>query len=63
MMSGIPGPVIALGSGDGTPEVPLLEARVLVHGEPAAYVCRHFTCRAPVTSPSELRTELTRRHP
>ena len=38
--------------------VPLLEGRGLVGGLPAAYVCRGFTCRMPVTTPSALKTEL-----
>jgi uncharacterized protein YyaL (SSP411 family) len=49
--------------GDGTAgadeaPVPLLEGRGLVGGLPAAYVCRGFTCRAPVTDPGLLRAEL-----
>ena len=40
-------------------EVPLLAGRGLVGGAPAAYVCRNFTCRAPVTDPDLLRAELT----
>jgi uncharacterized protein YyaL (SSP411 family) len=50
-----PGAVLALGdgsAGDGT--IPLLAGRGLVNGAPAAYVCRDFTCRLPVTSPDEL---------
>jgi uncharacterized protein YyaL (SSP411 family) len=50
-----PGAVLALGDGsadDGT--IPLLAGRGLVDGAPAAYVCRDFTCRLPVTSPDEL---------
>jgi hypothetical protein len=50
-----PGAVLALGDGsadDGT--IPLLAGRGLVNGAPAAYVCRDFTCRLPVTSPDEL---------
>jgi uncharacterized protein YyaL (SSP411 family) len=31
----------------------------LVDGEPAAYVCRHFTCEAPVTDPEWLRAGLS----
>jgi uncharacterized protein YyaL (SSP411 family) len=38
--------------------VPLLAGRVLVDGAPAAYVCRKFACRLPVTSPEALRAEL-----
>jgi uncharacterized protein YyaL (SSP411 family) len=39
-------------------EVPLLRGRSPVDGDPAAYVCRNFTCRLPVTSPEELAAEL-----
>lgn len=47
------------GSGDaGSVDVPLLEGRGMIGGSPAAYVCRRFTCRAPVTTPAELRAEL-----
>jgi uncharacterized protein YyaL (SSP411 family) len=38
---------------------PLLADRPLVGGAAAAYVCRHFTCRAPVTDPEELFTVLS----
>ncbi len=43
--------VLAGGSPDG---VPLLQDRHPVDGLAAAYVCRHFACLAPVTSPAEL---------
>jgi uncharacterized protein YyaL (SSP411 family) len=39
-------------------EIPLLAGRRLVDGAPAAYVCRNFTCRAPVTDPEQLRAAL-----
>jgi uncharacterized protein len=67
-----PGAVLALGGGtpaqasspaDGTPAgdgVPLLQGRGLVDGAPAAYVCRQFTCLAPVTTPDQLREALAR---
>jgi uncharacterized protein YyaL (SSP411 family) len=55
-----PGAVFALGPGTngavGT--VPLLAGRGLVSGAPAAYVCRGFTCQAPVTTPAGLREAL-----
>src|SRR5262249_60027555 len=38
--------------------IPLLAGRGLVAGAPAAYVCRDFTCRMPVTDPVELRAAL-----
>jgi uncharacterized protein YyaL (SSP411 family) len=63
--------VVALGRGDtadrgnGDPLVPresafpaLLEGRGLVGEAPAAYVCRGFTCRMPVTTVEALRAEL-----
>ncbi|HUZ51070.1 MAG TPA: thioredoxin domain-containing protein [Streptosporangiaceae bacterium] len=65
-----PGAVIALGDADGSaataagatggPEssIPLLSGRGLVGGQPAAYVCRGFTCRLPVTTADDLLTAL-----
>jgi hypothetical protein len=55
-----PGAVFALGSGAPaeSPALPLLADRPLVSGGPAAYVCRDFTCLAPVTTPSALREAL-----
>jgi uncharacterized protein YyaL (SSP411 family) len=57
-----PGAVLALGdaaaSEGAAGSIPLLAGRGLVDGAPAAYVCRNFTCRLPVTSPDELRQVL-----
>jgi uncharacterized protein YyaL (SSP411 family) len=54
-----PGAVLAMGSVNGA-SVPLLAGRGLVDGKPAAYVCRHFTCERPVTTPEDFRTLLRR---
>jgi hypothetical protein len=64
MLAAPPGAVIARGdgtaAGDGAAAkaVPLLAGRTLVAGAPAAYVCRDFTCRLPVTDSMELRAAL-----
>jgi hypothetical protein len=39
-------------------DVPLLDGRTPVDGVPAAYVCRGFVCRAPVTAVAALEGEL-----
>jgi uncharacterized protein YyaL (SSP411 family) len=51
--SSSPGLVLAVGEPDAE-GVPLLAGRGLVGGEPAAYVCRHFVCDRPVTTPDDL---------
>jgi uncharacterized protein YyaL (SSP411 family) len=38
--------------------VALLEGRAMVDGRAAAYVCHHFACHRPVTTPEELKREL-----
>jgi uncharacterized protein YyaL (SSP411 family) len=48
--------VLAGGPPDG---VPLLQGRDTVDGQPAAYVCRRFTCRSPVTRPEDLAAALS----
>jgi uncharacterized protein YyaL (SSP411 family) len=50
-----PGAVTAFGWYDADHDVPLLHDRPLVSGRPAAYVCRGFTCAAPVTDAAALR--------
>ena len=39
-------------------ELPIHEGRELVNGQPAAYVCRNYTCRLPVTNPEALAAQL-----
>jgi uncharacterized protein YyaL (SSP411 family) len=53
-----PGAVVAVGAPESD-ELPLLVGRPLVGGEPAAYVCRNFTCDAPTTDPERLREALS----
>ncbi|WP_338672489.1 thioredoxin domain-containing protein [Streptomyces sp. SCSIO 30461] len=53
-----PGAVVAAGEPDSG-EFPLLADRPLVGGGPAAYVCRHFVCAAPVTDEAGLARGLT----
>ncbi|MEU9098280.1 thioredoxin domain-containing protein [Streptomyces sp. NPDC048361] len=57
LLSAAPGAVVAVGVPEG--EFPLLAGRGLVGGASAAYVCRHFTCESPVTTPDALAAALT----
>lgn len=38
--------------------IPLLAGRTMVSGEATAYLCRNYSCRAPVTTPDALDEEL-----
>ncbi|HEV2374890.1 MAG TPA: thioredoxin domain-containing protein [Streptosporangiaceae bacterium] len=61
LLAAPPGAVVALGDGSEQPGgagVPLLAGRGMVDGSPAAYVCRDFTCRVPVTDATALRGAL-----
>ncbi|MGW0881645.1 thioredoxin domain-containing protein [Streptomyces sp. NPDC002671] len=57
LLANAPGAVVAVGAPESG-EFPLLADRPLVGGEPAAYVCRNFTCDAPTTDPERLRSAL-----
>ncbi len=57
----LPHKVVALrhpGLTDEATIIPLLEGRDEIEGNPAAYVCRNFTCERPVTEPAELAAQL-----
>jgi uncharacterized protein YyaL (SSP411 family) len=40
--------------------LPLLQGKTTVRGAPALYVCRNFTCEAPLTDPAAVRDALKR---
>ncbi len=50
--------VLAGGAPSEGDQVALLAEREMRNGRATAYVCRQFTCDAPVTDPAELRTQL-----
>jgi uncharacterized protein YyaL (SSP411 family) len=53
----LPNKVVALSeTGDeaAAERVPLLRGRYTVDGKPTVYVCRNYTCLAPVTTPEQL---------
>ncbi|MGZ4126044.1 MAG: thioredoxin domain-containing protein, partial [Actinomycetota bacterium] len=57
----VPNHVLAVagpGDADTAERVPLLAGRSQVDGSPTAYVCEHFACNLPVTSPAELAAQL-----
>jgi uncharacterized protein len=46
--------LVLAGGSEGTAVPPLLKGRTTLDGKPTAYVCEHFTCKAPVTLPQQL---------
>ena len=50
----LPGAVVVVADGPRD-DLALLVGRDAVDGRPAAYVCRHHVCAAPVTDPADLR--------
>ncbi|WP_436776097.1 thioredoxin domain-containing protein [Yinghuangia sp. YIM S09857] len=65
LMATAPGAVVAVGEpaeGDDSGPVALLRDRPVQDGRPAAYVCRHFVCRAPTGDAAELAAQVGSRH-
>jgi hypothetical protein len=50
--------VVLAGGPEGSERPELMRERPAVEGRPAAYVCEHFACKAPVTEPKELEAAL-----
>ena len=53
----LPNKVVA-GGDAASDEIPLLEQRDMVNGQPAAYVCQNYVCQLPVTDPEALAAQL-----
>lgn len=57
----LPNKVVApgfTGDSEAIGSIPLLQNRPLVDGQATAYVCEHYTCKQPVTTPDALAAEL-----
>jgi len=50
--------LVLAGGPEGTELPELMRERRAIDGQPAAYVCENFACRAPVTEPEELAAAL-----
>ena len=48
--------LVLAGGPEGSERPELLRERPAVEGKPAAYVCEHFACKAPVTEPKRARS-------
>jgi uncharacterized protein YyaL (SSP411 family) len=56
----LPSSIVAVADhADSTSDLPLLRGKGLVEGRAAVYICRNFTCRSPITDPSQVREALT----
>ncbi|MFQ3536826.1 MAG: thioredoxin domain-containing protein [Aggregatilineales bacterium] len=53
-----PNAIVAYTADESEVFPPLLGERVLLNGQPTAYVCRQFTCQLPVNTPEALRAQL-----
>ena len=55
----LPNKVIVLASDKAEdPTIPLLKGKTRIQGKAAAYVCEHYRCRLPVTTPEDLAKQL-----
>ena len=54
----LPNRLLAHGPVGGSETIPLLAGKAPVGGAPALYVCRNFTCSAPLTDPAGVHAAL-----
>jgi uncharacterized protein YyaL (SSP411 family) len=54
----LPNRLLSRSTGETNADLPLLSGKTTVSGAPALYVCRNFTCAAPVTDPGAVRSAL-----
>ena len=54
----LPNKIVVAGSGKEDDGIPLLQNRSQTNGQPTAYVCENFACKAPVTTPEALAQQL-----
>jgi uncharacterized protein len=47
--------LVLAGGPEGSDTPALLQGRPAIEGHPTAYVCEHFTCKAPTTDPKQLK--------
>jgi uncharacterized protein YyaL (SSP411 family) len=53
-----PGGSVIVAGAPNAAGLPLLADRTMIGGRPTAYVCRHFVCKLPVTTLTDLRAQL-----
>ena len=54
----LPNRIVATGSPEHPSSLPLLQGRPAVSGKPTLYICRHYTCRQPITDPRSVEEAL-----
>jgi uncharacterized protein YyaL (SSP411 family) len=54
----LPNLILAGGVEGAAANTPLLQERTAIDGQPTAYLCEHFVCQMPATSPEELLRQL-----
>lgn len=59
----LPNKVMIVGDSDENSkhqiEIPLFERRVALNGQSTVYICKNYTCDAPITSAAQLRSKMT----